>query len=310
MKSESQEAVKLAADFGKGQTDKDWMQVLDEISSKLVTCGTGTLESFAIRLYPKPNGKHGAELIASVPDIPAAVLRLANSAWHWCGGERDANRAKLVVAASREEFARSAFSSLLWRIGADAAGILGVAPRADELRKQLLSTNWSDADHFARSNGTQLLLEDGGGGSFFDWCEQLDQDREQYAHYQRTAYLGASPPITSAELGVGLALTWIDEAMQSPASAAGLIADAAQVLYDAGFLAGYEGRLGVEEEDATSFAKRGANAAHRENRQAKQLVIATYRSGTYRSKDRAAEEMAGKLVPYSVRTVRGWLTKA
>jgi hypothetical protein len=310
MKSETQEAVRLAAGFGAGPIDEDWVQVLDEISTKLVTAGTGTLESFAIRHLPKPNGRDATELISAGPDIPAPVLRLANSAWQWCDGVRDANRARLVISASREEFARAAFNSLLWRIGAGAAGFLGVKNRADEIRERLLSLNWADADHFARENGTQLLLEDGGGGSFFEWCEQLDSEHEQYVHRQRTAYLGASPPITSAELGVGLALTWIDQAMQSPASAAGLIADAAQVLYDAGFLAGYEGRLGVEEEDATSFAKRGANAAHRENRQAKQLVIATYRSGTYRSKDRAAEEMAGKLVPYSVRTVRGWLTKA
>lgn len=310
MKSKAQEAVRLAADFGKGPMDNDWVQLLDEISSKLVTVGTGTLESFAIRRFPKPNGEDGTELISAGSDIPDAVLGLANSAWRWCDGVRDANRARLVISASREEFARAAFNSLLWRIGASAAGLLGVKNRADEIREKLLSLNWADADYFTRENGTQLMLDDGGGGSFFEWCEQLDSEHEQRAHLQRTAYLGASPPITSAELGVGLALTWIDQAMQSQSSGVGLIADAAQVLYDAGFLAGYEGRIGVEAEDATSFAQRGANAAHRENRQAKQLVIATYRAGTYRSKDRAAEEMAGKLVPYSVRTVRGWLTKA
>lgn len=308
MTIKTQEAVKLAADFGKASMEEDWVRVLDEISSKLTTAGTGTLESFGICSFPKPNGKQGAELVASLPDTPVAVVRLANSAWHWCGGERDPDRAKLVIAASREEFARAAFSSLLWRIGADAAGILAVAPRADELRKKLLSIDWSDADHFARSNGTQLLLEDGGGGSFFEWCEQLDSDHEQHAHQHRTAHLGVSPPVTSAELCVALALTWVDQAMQSPSTAIGLLADAAQVLYDAGFLAGYEGRVGIETEDATSFARRGAAAAHRANREAKELVIATYLGGSYRSKDRAAEEMAGNLVPYSVRTVRGWLT--
>lgn len=310
MKSKAQDAVKMAAEFGKGPTDKDWVQVLDEISSKLVTAGTGTLESFAVHLLPKPNGKQGAELSSSVPGIPDTVLRLANFAWLVCGGERDATRGKLVLAAAREEFARAAFSSLLWRIGADAAGFLGAPSRADELRKQLLDINWSDADHFARSHGTQLLLDGGGGGSFFEWSEQLDQQRGHHAHQHRTAHLGANPPITSAELGGALALTWIDQAMQSQSTAPALIADAAQVLYDAGFLAGYEGRVEAETEEATSFARRGAAAAHRANREAKELVIATYLAGTYRSKDRAAEEMSGSLVPYSVRTVRGWLTNA
>lgn len=62
----------------------------------------------------------------------------------------------------------------------------------------------------------------------------------------------------------------------------------------------------------TQFAKLGASARHKENREMKAQVLAWYAShaDSVGSKDAAAEAIAGKLVPVKFRTVREWLKGA
>jgi hypothetical protein len=58
------------------------------------------------------------------------------------------------------------------------------------------------------------------------------------------------------------------------------------------------------------LAVRGASARHKENRAMKAEAIAYYQQNAkkYRSKDAAAEAIAGNIVPVTFRTVRDWLS--
>jgi hypothetical protein len=60
---------------------------------------------------------------------------------------------------------------------------------------------------------------------------------------------------------------------------------------------------------AVTFAKIGVIARHKENRAMKEQVLEWWKknAGEVRSKDAAAEQIAGKVVPVSFRTVRDWL---
>ncbi len=62
-------------------------------------------------------------------------------------------------------------------------------------------------------------------------------------------------------------------------------------------------------EGIAANARSAAAASHREHRQMKSQVQEYYcaNSSRFKSKDSAAEEIAGNVVPMSFRTVRGWL---
>lgn len=68
----------------------------------------------------------------------------------------------------------------------------------------------------------------------------------------------------------------------------------------------------LQGEPTSEFAKLGADARHAENRSMKAQVIAWYTENADKlgSKDAAAEQAAGKLVPVKFRTVRDWLKGA
>lgn len=59
--------------------------------------------------------------------------------------------------------------------------------------------------------------------------------------------------------------------------------------------------------DPASFARKGADARHRENRAMREQVFSFLDQHEFPSMDAAAEAIAGKLVPAKFRTVRDWI---
>ncbi|MFS2047910.1 hypothetical protein ACEN9J_11860 [Variovorax sp. Varisp41] len=82
--------------------------------------------------------------------------------------------------------------------------------------------------------------------------------------------------------------------------------------YWLGIVVGTWSLRSLQGDSENAFAKMGASARHRENREMKAQVLAWYaaNAGTVGSKDAAAEAIAGKLVPVKFRTVRDWLKGA
>lgn len=62
-----------------------------------------------------------------------------------------------------------------------------------------------------------------------------------------------------------------------------------------------------EADPLVEMAKKGADARHTKNREYKAMAIAAYQQGNFRSKDEAAEKIAGKIVPLTFRAVRDYL---
>ncbi|MDQ0040859.1 hypothetical protein [Variovorax boronicumulans] len=75
-----------------------------------------------------------------------------------------------------------------------------------------------------------------------------------------------------------------------------------------GILQGFHS-TGSIESPASQFARRGADAAHAENRAMKSLVMTWCddNMANFKSMDAAAEAIAGKLVPVTFRTARSWI---
>ncbi len=91
--------------------------------------------------------------------------------------------------------------------------------------------------------------------------------------------------------------------------------NAMDAMFWAGFAVGINQMNGavrdVLKREKSSFARRGAQSAHSENRALKQQAIEWYEANksTFRSKDAAAAEISQKVVPMKFRTVRDWLGK-
>jgi len=283
-----------------------------DIANSLDTSGTAGLKSFTIRLFPTSRPESfTSELLPIRADVQREIVELANCAWRWCGGHRDHARGESIVAVSRAEFARATLAALLWELG--SAEEEGEGRR--RIEAAIGSSDWNCADDVARGLWADTLPEESSGSRFMGWCENWDYGADQPAYQAR--HPGSEVErVFASELGAGIALTWIDEALASPARALALLSESAQALHDAGLEAGFRGHQEMIEDgqpvDARTreFARKGADAVHRKSREAKGLVLATFRAGNYPSKDKAAEEMAGKLVHYAFRTVRDWLKDA
>ncbi|WP_313250176.1 hypothetical protein [Stenotrophomonas indicatrix] len=285
----------------------------ENLANALELSATGDLKSFTIRLVPSPKpGMFTSELLPIGTDVPREMVELANCAWRWCGGNRNHERGVGIVAASRIEFARATLASLLWELGSSDE----VGDGRPRIEAAIASADWEHADDVARTLWAETLPEESSGSRFMGWCEHWDFSADQPAYNTRSPSREVHD-LSTSELGAGIALTWIDEALASQCRGLAFLAEAAQALHDAGLQAGFIGHKEMLETEGQpidarnrEFARKGSDAAHRRSREAKGLVLATYRSGTYPSKDKAAEEMAGKLVHYAFRTVRDWLKDA
>lgn len=82
--------------------------------------------------------------------------------------------------------------------------------------------------------------------------------------------------------------------------------------YWLGLVVGFWSIRSLQSNSKVEFAKMGAKARHRENRAMKAQVLEWYAAHSHevRSKDAAAGEVAGKVVPVTFRTVRDWLKGA
>lgn len=80
--------------------------------------------------------------------------------------------------------------------------------------------------------------------------------------------------------------------------------------YWMGALYGIQGRRGEPVVPTVSdLARKGADARHAENRQLREFALKHYEQNrsSYRSVEAAAEAIAGRVVPVTQRTVRGWI---
>ena len=86
----------------------------------------------------------------------------------------------------------------------------------------------------------------------------------------------------------------------------------ARCKYWLGIVVGSWSNRSTQSEPATQFARLGADARHTENRAMKAYALEWYAANAdkVRSKDAAAEAIAGKVVPVTFRTVRDWLKGA
>lgn len=86
---------------------------------------------------------------------------------------------------------------------------------------------------------------------------------------------------------------------------------AADAMYWTGLLRGAHDRKQAINNEVARRARDAADARHRENRALKSEAETWYwaNKDNYSSKDRAAEEIATKVVPVAVRTAREWIDK-
>lgn len=298
------ESIEFALSVCKTGYTREWCDGISARAANLETNASGELRAFKTvpRVYPG-NGEQVTELRPVTDGIHASATILANNAWGYIGGEGDPDRAKQIIAVARAEYARTAFHTLLWNCGmlrADKTMHTRGEGAAEYVMAELNRRDWADADGVTREPATLWWFGDMAAENFSDWSANLAGDTDSI-----------SPAMATGGIDFGLALAWIDEAVFNPSAALALLAEAACAMRWGGFLCGWEGHEEMVKEEQTaeskSLAKRGAHARHAGNRAMKERAIAAFRAGNFRSKDMAAEAIAGHLVPVTFRTARDWL---
>lgn len=315
----------LATASEQKETDEVW-QWRRTAAQGFFVQSSGSLHSLKEVWIDYLQGGGVMSLVAVHSELPKAVIYLVNEAWRRIGGQADAKKAKAAIAAARIELVRAHVDSALFYTTNNFNILRGGHYTASELKKfnppGLFSHDWADADLLARSPWLMSgWHQDSAAYTFSDWLSNTAgrDDPDTLAVSLRHSEL------TAAELLYGIALTWIDEALQARdvMSSTSLISEAAMAVREAGALDGWESATEFLRDDESLAAKtdggrvrtvaelsmHALNVRHAENRKVKADAKGWWLGNRHRFKsmDAAAEAMAGKIVHRGVRTVREWI---
>lgn len=243
--------------------------------------------------------------------VPRSIAMLADNCVRGWGWDSNPERVAEAVCAARMTFVRACASEALAWIGHNAhLRLRGYHKQADHLAalapEGLQADDWSDADSISAAPWRHTPWSDYSlAECLYGWTGRSSCD------------FGA---LATSEILDAIALSWICEAASrdSPLEVASSLAEAASACrlarFDAGWEAGLDSAIEEIPEDIaqrvrSEAARKAAHHLHRENHAMKAQVFAwcDENMSGYRSMDAAAEAIAGKLVPVTVRTARAWI---
>lgn len=139
------------------------------------------------------------------------------------------------------------------------------------------------------------------------------QEGEEFAQRVIPIEISATPPRTISPLANGLIACVYSMVTLEAGDVESTVDQLDVAVYYLGFFNGANREQAVEATPYSAFGRRGANKRNEENREMKAEALAHYAANKhkpeYKTKNKAAAMMAGKVVPVAYQTVRDWLSK-
>jgi hypothetical protein len=238
-----------------------------------------TLECLeAVRFdYPSSPG-HEFRLQSAKPidDETAVLLR---NAWRAAGGDKDPGRGRSALTIASIEFVRSQLHSVLWmasRLKIYREFRPGIA---EQFVERVQSIDWHRGSAVIQANFQVLSVlgvMESAADDLFNWTANVDRSSGEPAFCHRPPATDSSQPFGQEAILAGAAVLWVDAALASSdmPRALAFMSCAANAMWQAGFMSGWEGKEEMLRTGARHAGKKGGAERHRATQELKQWALA------------------------------------
>lgn len=231
--------------------------------------------------YPENRG-HEFQL-RSRDLVDDETVALINHAWRFTGGSEAPNVGLAMLTVASVEIVRAQLHSVLW-IASRLEIYRRYRPEAAERFLDLVgSIDWHSSEAVIEANFqvmSVLGVVESVAENLYNWTANIDRVTGELAFLSRQPAAGLTQAVTQGDILAGAALLWADAALASldRTKAIGLMACAANGMWQSGFVSGWEGKEEALRDDAKHAGRKGGEVRHKASRELKLWALAEAQS--------------------------------
>jgi len=238
-----------------------------------------TLECLeAVRFdYPgSPGHEFRLQSAKPIDDETAALLR---NAWRATGADKDPGRGLSALTIASVEFVRSQLHSVLWMASRLKTYREFRPGMAEQFVERVQSIDWHSGSAVIQANFqvlSALGVMESAADNLFNWTANVDRSSGEPAFCCRPPATDSAQPFSQEAILAGAAVLWVDAALASSdmPRALAFMSCAANAMWQAGFMSGWEGKEEMLRTDARHAGKKGGTERHRATQELKQWALA------------------------------------
>lgn len=238
----------------------------------------GVLRGFEIERFHPDEGQHRDFRLRSDRWMAPEVMSLVSHAWYSVGGHLEPTLGLCYAALASIENVRAQLCNLLW-IGSRLDVYRTYRPEAAQgFVDSVLTVDWHDAEAVLKANFQAfsfLGVPESSADNLYDWIMNTDRpsacSKDLKPHFSYECRKTPEP----CQLMSGAALIALDAALDSNElhQSFGLMAFAANAMWQAGWQAGWDGREDLWRQDAKHAGKKGGTQRHQASRELKRWAL-------------------------------------
>lgn len=237
-----------------------------------------SLEHYEIVRFDYPSSPGHEFRLKARREIGGETTALVNQAWRATGGTEEPRRGLEALATASEEIVRAQLDTVLWMAARLRIYRTHRPAAAQEFSERVLAIDWHDANAVLRANFHVLShvgVAESIANNLYNWTARIDRSSGKSAFLGRSPAQGTAMIPTQEALMAAAALLWIDAAASIDHSlhSQEFMACAANAMWEAGSVGGWEAKEGMLRADAQSAGKRGGAERHRASRELKQWAL-------------------------------------
>lgn len=215
--------------------------------------------------------------------LAGELMALSKHSWNGVGGAENPDRGLLCAALASVEYVRAQLQLVLW-FGARLDIYRKHRPEAAQrFVDEVLSIDWHSSEAVLCRGFRPLSIigaSESSADDLYNWLGGVSRPVLDAAELHSVFPGAALDQPTVSELMCGAALHALDLAiaMADPMRAMGLLALAANAMWQAGFQSGWDGLEETRRDDAKHAGKRGGTLRHQASRELKSWAVAEARS--------------------------------
>lgn len=255
---------------------QDWS---DEAVCMFPISPGSTLECLEAVRFDYPSSPGHEFRLRSVKSVDDETTVLLHHAWRATGGDKDPGRGLSALTIASVELVRSQLHSVLWmasRLKIYREFRPGIAERFLERVKAI---DWHSGSAVIQANFQALSVlgvMESAADDLFNWTANVDRSSGQSAFGHRPPATDFDQPFSQEAVLAGAAVLWVDAALASSnmQRALAFMSCAANAMWQAGFMSGWEGKEEMLRTDARHAGKKGGAERHRATQELKQWALA------------------------------------